>query len=65
VLVVGNTIYFSTTKSLLALDLKTGRQLWNFIADDISGGVFVGNPVSGQTTSISNVTTHKGTHSSA
>lgn len=44
VLVAGNTIYFSTTKSLVALELKTGRRLWNFIADDIAGGVFVGNP---------------------
>jgi len=61
VLVVGNTIYFSTTKSLLALDLKTGRQLWNFIADDISGGVFVGNPGLWADDQHLYVTTHKGT----
>jgi outer membrane protein assembly factor BamB len=44
VLVAGNRIYVSTSKSLWALELKTGRRLWNFVADEISGGDFVGYP---------------------
>jgi len=43
-LVAGNIIFFSTDKNLLALELGTGRQLWNFSADGISGGFFEGNP---------------------
>jgi outer membrane protein assembly factor BamB len=33
--IVGNTIYFSTDKSLIAAELETGRQLWSFSADGI------------------------------
>jgi len=35
VLIVDRTIYFCTDKSLLALELETGRQLWSFSADEI------------------------------
>ena len=35
-LIAGNTIYFSTETSLLAVELETGRQLWSFSADGIS-----------------------------
>jgi len=35
-LVSGDTIFFSTDKSLLALELETGRPLWTFSADEIS-----------------------------
>ena len=35
----GKTIYFSTDKSLLALELETGRQLWNYSANEISPGL--------------------------
>jgi outer membrane protein assembly factor BamB len=38
-LVAGNTIYFSTKTSLSAVELQTGRQLWNFSADEISGNL--------------------------
>lgn len=34
----GNTIYFSTDKNLLALELETGRQLWSYHAKEISPG---------------------------
>jgi outer membrane protein assembly factor BamB len=33
--IAGDRIYFSTDTSLLALELETGRQLWNVSADDI------------------------------
>jgi outer membrane protein assembly factor BamB len=36
--IVGNTIYFSTDKSLFAAELETGRQLWSFKADEIHSG---------------------------
>jgi photosystem II stability/assembly factor-like uncharacterized protein/outer membrane protein assembly factor BamB len=32
----GNTIYFSTDKNLLALELETGRQIWSYSAKEIS-----------------------------
>ena len=35
-LIAGDTIYFSTDTSLLALELETGRQLWSFSAEEIS-----------------------------
>ena len=33
-LIVGNTIYFYTDRSLLAAELETGRRLWGFSADE-------------------------------
>lgn len=36
----GNTIYFSTDKNLLALELETGRQLWSYSAKEISPGLW-------------------------
>lgn len=36
-LIVGDTIYFCTDTNLVALELETGRQLWSFSADEISG----------------------------
>ncbi|HLG56228.1 MAG TPA: PQQ-binding-like beta-propeller repeat protein [Vicinamibacterales bacterium] len=38
-LVAGNTIYFRTDKSLSALELESGRQLWTFSSDEISHGL--------------------------
>lgn len=38
-LVADNTIYFCTDRNLLALEVETGRQLWNFSADEISPGL--------------------------
>jgi outer membrane protein assembly factor BamB len=40
-IIADNTIYFRTAKSLLAVELETGRQLWSFSADDIRGGLRV------------------------
>ena len=36
-LVADNAIYFCTDRNLLALELETGRQLWNFSAEEIQG----------------------------
>jgi len=36
-LIAGNTICFSTDKSLFAAELETGRQLWSFSAHEIQG----------------------------
>ena len=35
--IAGNAIYFFTDKSLFAAELQTGRQLWNFSAEEIQG----------------------------
>jgi outer membrane protein assembly factor BamB len=37
VLIEGNAVFLSTDKRLLAMELATGRQLWNFSADEIQG----------------------------
>ena len=39
-LIADNIIYFRTEKSLFALELETGRQLWSFSADEISTGLW-------------------------
>ena len=36
-LISGNAIYFSTDKSVSALELETGQPLWRFSADEIQG----------------------------
>lgn len=40
-IIADKTIYFRTAKSLLAVELETGRQIWSFSADDIRGGLRV------------------------
>ncbi len=59
-LIAGNTIYFSTDKSLSAVELETGRQLWTFSADEISGGAYVGSPGLWVDDKHLYVVTHKG-----
>lgn len=37
ILIGGDTVYLVTDKTLMALGLETGRQLWTFSSDEISG----------------------------
>ena len=39
--IAGNAIYFFTDKSLFAAELQTGRQLWNFSAEEINESIFL------------------------